>query len=451
MNIQNLVKIIKNSDSRIYDDSKIRFKYGQISQAYSELNFLPGTPILILTNNRFEFIQHWIAIVEHGFVPIPISPSTRSSKIKELINTFKVGGLLSSYLNINLFKEIYLSSTNIGSYTLISFDQKEIMTNPGEIMIMTSGTSGGNTACVHSISSVIKNAEMHNKALGINSTDRQLVILPMYYSFAMIAQTIGALISGCELIIDGPPFTVERFSNLIDEQKISVAAITPTLVRNILNSNINMKKIRVLSVGGDQLESNDVKRLFELGLSKELYLTYGLTEAGPRVATLSVHLADQEDYDSIGYPLDEIKVKIDNADSNNIGELLISSPTVMLRKIGINGSQQIEKENFLSTGDIFQITNKGLLKFKGRMRDFVIHKGEKVNLKSINQLVERYPNILYAKTSLDIQEELQLEIHLRNKNDTFDNNNLIKYLKSNLQSFEVPKKITISDLIDFKK
>ena len=56
---------------------------------------------------------------------------------------------------------------------------------------------------------------MTNKALNITAADKQLIVLPMYHSYGLITQSIGSIISGCELKIDGPPFNANRFADLI--------------------------------------------------------------------------------------------------------------------------------------------------------------------------------------------------------------------------------------------
>ncbi|WP_038343433.1 AMP-binding protein [Acinetobacter sp. A47] len=421
-------------------------------EKYKQMSLPLGTPVLIMAINNFEFLQHWISIIYSGYVPIAISPSTKFNKVKGLIETFKIGALASVKMNKDLLKDITINYSLIGSYSIAYFKQNEVLTSPGEVVILTSGTSGNNTACVHSVSSLIRNAEMHNKALGIVDKDRQLIFLPLYYSFALVAQFIGSLISGCSFVIDGPPFTIDNFNKKIKDRKITVAAITPTIARNIINSKTQIEKIRVLSIGGDQLIPEDVKRIYAKNISEELYLTYGLTEAGPRVSTLAVHEVSYDYYDCVGLPFSEIKYKINKSEEDTVGELLIKSPTLLLRKIGENVVQPVDSEGYLHTGDCFELASNGLLKYKGRIRNFVIYKGEKVNLTNINQVVQQFPNISYANTILNKEkDELELEVCLRDKAVDFSLSNLRTYIKRNLQSFEVPKFVTVKESFDFKK
>ena len=55
-------------------------------------------------------------------------------------------------------------------------------------------------------------------------------------------------------------------------------------------------------MGGDALAPELVARLVELRKGKEVYITYGLTQAGPRVSTLAAHAEPASRFASVGLP-----------------------------------------------------------------------------------------------------------------------------------------------------
>ncbi|RON15583.1 class I adenylate-forming enzyme family protein [Pseudomonas frederiksbergensis] len=439
---------IEDFSKRFTDTSSVRIRFNSILDSYANLNLEPGSAIIILTSNSFEFLQHWIAIVANGLVPVPASPSLKSTRILDLQESLKISGLVGAKINPALYGANHY--VEIGTLRFLEFRNTPAAYAPDEALILTSGTSGINTACVHSISSMVNNAAMHNKALGIHSSDTQLLVLPMYYSYAMVAQAIGSMISGCKLIIDGPPFTVERFANLSHQKNITVSAITPTLVREILQSNSCLPEIRVLSVGGDQLKSSDVDAIRTKPFVNELYITYGLTEAGPRVATLAAHSADVEQLNSVGLPLEGIETRIDSPRENEPGELLIKTPTALHRKVGDNVTQPLRADGFLATGDLFTKDKLGVLRFVGRTKDFVFIRGEKVNTKSISQTAERHPAVRFAKTTLTTDGKLSLAVSPR-EDTSIETSDLSKFLEQRLQRFEMPAEITHASFTEFQK
>jgi long-chain acyl-CoA synthetase len=91
----------------------------------------------------------------------------------------------------------------------------------------------------------------------------------------------------------------------------------------------------VLSVGGDHLERELAARLVELRKGKEVYLTYGLTQAGPRVCTLAAHSAPANRYSSVGLPHEGTEVWLQPVeDGSGRQQLYVKSATVMKRSIG---------------------------------------------------------------------------------------------------------------------
>jgi len=171
---------------------------------------------------------------------------------------------------------------------------------------------------------------------GIKASDKQLVMLPLYHSYGLITQSIGSIISGCELKIDVPPFNAGRFADLILKERISVCCITPTIARELLRKGTTLPPVRSMSIGGIG-SPEEAAELLAKPFINELYITYGLTEAGPRVSVLSSHLSSMEHLDSVGRPFAEVTALIEAPDPNGIGQLLVKTPSVLRRKVGAPG------------------------------------------------------------------------------------------------------------------
>ncbi|CAH9018527.1 AMP-dependent synthetase/ligase [Candidatus Nitrosacidococcus sp. I8] len=128
--------------------------------------------------------------------------------------------------------------------------------------------------------------------------------------------------------------------------------------------------IRVAVCGGAAL-SYDISKEF-LALGVPLLQGYGLTEASP---TISANAADNNDPHSIGMPLQDVEVKVENT-----GELLVRSPGVML---GYWNNPQatteiIDKNHWLHTGDQVRI-DQNRIYITGRIKEIIVlTNGEKI-------------------------------------------------------------------------
>src|SRR5262249_27432690 len=133
----------------------------------------------------------------------------------------------------------------------------------------------------------------------------------------------------------------------------------------------------------------------------ELYVTYGLTEAGPRVSTLAVHREPAERYGSVGGPLDGVAVRLRGTPPcGTAAGRLVSSGTRMLAELGSPQAERaLVEPGVVATGDLFRIDD-GYLYYEGRLSDFVVVRGEKVSLHAVRQFVQSLPDVVRCTTQV---------------------------------------------------
>ena len=92
--------------------------------------------------------------------------------------------------------------------------------------------------------------------------------------------------------------------------------------------------------------------------------------------------------DSVGIPLNGLKVIIDGANSDT-GEILISGPSITSGYYNDN-SADIFKDGYLRTGDIGFIDPDGYIFVTGRKKNIVIVQGMNVQIEEIEQILRSY-------------------------------------------------------------
>jgi acyl-coenzyme A synthetase/AMP-(fatty) acid ligase len=232
-----------------------------------------------------------------------------------------------------------------------------------------------------------------------------------------------------------------------------MSALTPVLIRPMLKADpSSLTRTRVLSVGGDMLEADLVGRLVELREGKELYLTYGLTQAGPRVTTLAAHTAVPSRYSSVGLPLDGTTVFLRPMnDGSGQSQLFVSSETVMKRTIGrVEGRlhNDLVAPKTIATGDAFRQDEDGYLFYMGRLSDFISRKGEKVSLAAVRRHAAQLANVVSVKTRLitldDGTQDFDLELSVDDSAvASQDADEMHKALGRYLRRTEMPRTIHI--------
>jgi long-chain acyl-CoA synthetase len=414
-------------------------QYDQLFEGYARLALQPGSAVLIFAPNSVDFLFHWIAVLANGYVPCAIAPSTKTPLVAALIRSLNIAGLAGPHLDPARYAAKHVA--RIGTFTVLVRDRTPPSYEPFDVLILTTGTSGSQTACVHTIESLVCNASMTNKALNITASDRQLVVLPLYHSYGLITQSIGSIISGCELVIDGPPFNATRFADLIRRDGISICGLTPTIARDLLRRETVLPPVRSLSIGGDRLSPEHVSSLLCKPFINELYITYGLTEAGPRVSVLPAHNASPDTYDSVGLAFTGVTTRIDRPDADGVGQLHVKTPSACRRTVGPSIQRQpFTSDGFLETGDLFTKDTGGYLRYVARNADIVVVNGEKLNVRNIDVVAGQYPDVEFAHTAELGQNALVTRLWARD-DKTLDLDAFKTFLRSRLRLHEVPDTI----------
>jgi long-chain acyl-CoA synthetase len=424
---------------RVSDFGDASPKYDRLLTGYARLALRPGSAVLIFAPNSVELLFHWLAVLANGYVPCAIAPSTKSSLVNALQRSLKIAAIVGPQLDPARHR--VTESVRIGTFDAVVCDRAPPPYEPFDVLMLTTGTSGAQTACVHTVESLVCNADMTNRALNITAADKQLVVLPMYHAYGLVTQSIGSIISGCELKIDAPPFNAGRFAEVIRRENISICGVTPTIARELLRRGTALPALRSMSIGGDRVSREEVGSLLSRSSPRELYVTYGLTEAGPRVSVLPAHQAPLEAHDSVGMAFSGISTRIDRPDAGGVGQLLVKTPSACRRKVGEGVPRQpFTPDGFLETGDLFTKDAAGHLRWVARKADILIVKGEKLNTRNIDSVAERHPDVEFARTTAGDRESLMTRVWARDGKE-LDLDDIKKFMKSSLHLHEVPDEI----------
>ncbi|MDC0253276.1 AMP-binding protein [Bacteriovoracales bacterium] len=268
-----------------------------------------------------------------------------------------------------------------------------------KLLLSTSGTTGNPKLIRLSKKAVKKNTLSIIEALKIESIDRAIINLPLYYSYGLsVLQT--HLNVGASVVFTKTGIIQKEFWEIISKYKVSSFAGVPSTY-NMINKlklynrfPISLKKF---SQAGGKLGNREI-RLFLDQIEKKngfLYVMYGQTEATARITILAAE-ALSANIGSVGKAIPGGKIFIKN--ENGViqkpgieGEIFYQGDNVMM---GYSNSREDLSKcdtqgESLRTGDIGYLDNKGFLYITGRLKRFSKISGIRINLDDLeNQLVE---------------------------------------------------------------
>jgi len=425
-----------------HDPVPTRWSLDDTMTDLARLGLPPGGVVVFAMSNGARLATLYFAALLTGLVPLLISPATPSARVLDLAGRIGAHALVAGRLH----PARYGATTThpvAGAQAVLLDSLSDSAFRPGEVLMLTSGTSGSFSVCVHRVGSLLRNARRHAHAVGMRADDLVLVTLPLHYSYALVAQLFAGLVSGASLVISGPPFSPAAYLSAVRDRGVSSSSITPTIARLLLEHGERLPpSLRMLTVGGDWLASAHVAQLLAMNPVGELYLTYGLTEAGPRVSTLAAHAEPAHRHASVGVPLPGVRVHIHGGGRE--GELLVESDTNLLRKIGAGRSGP--RPGLVATGDVMRIDD-GYLYFRGRLSDFLVVRGEKVSLSTIRRAANAIPGVLSCSLHVEPAAGAEVNIDLRvvmSRQDPVAEHRFRRQLNASLLPSERPRSIVFA-------
>jgi acyl-CoA synthetase (AMP-forming)/AMP-acid ligase II len=169
---------------------------------------------------------------------------------------------------------------------------------PGELpgpghLLCTSGTTGPTPRLYYfTREAALGNARAHVASLGLDAGDRVLLTMSMSHSFGLVAAGLGCALLGAPLLAFASTPDPATLLAAIAEHEVTTVYLTPPLARLLLRHARRrppprLPSLRRLSVGSAPMTRAELAELSRAFAPARVIFTYGLTELGPRVATLS--------------------------------------------------------------------------------------------------------------------------------------------------------------------
>jgi O-succinylbenzoic acid--CoA ligase len=164
---------------------------------------------------------------------------------------------------------------------------------------------------------------------------------------------------------------------------VTMASLVPTMLARILDEDLGrFDGLRGVLLGGGPISDELLQRGLAVGLP--LLPTYGLTETAGQIATLRPD--DPPSNKARPLPGAEIRIEPD-------GRIAVRGPMV---SPGYVGDQDRDPTDWLVTGDLGAVDEKGYLHVIGRADDVIVSGGENIDPGRVEALVTSVPEVSRA-------------------------------------------------------
>lgn len=449
---KNIAFVIKHTENKKVEYENITYKQllediNKLGTAVYSLGF-KGKRIAVIGRNSYEWAIAHLSNLLGGNVSVPLdkdlqydeleSSLIRSkadmiffdkkyeekiSQIKEKNNTnlkeYVCFEEAEGFKNISELLKIGNEKINSGKTDFIN---AKIDENKMAILLFTSGTTSKSKAVMLSQKNIASNVYAMQCVEAIYSTDTNIAFLPFHHIFGstcmvvMLAYGVRTVFPdglryikknlneyGVSVFV-GVPVLVEAIYKTIMKEvqkqgKTKLVNIATKISNFLLKLHIDIRRILFKSIinelggklrfvisGGAPADSKIAKGFNDLGI--EVVQGYGLTETSPVIAAENKRCMKAG---TVGIPMLNVKLEIENPDENGIGEIRVKGPNVMLGYYeNEEATKEVLKDGWFYTGDLGYLDKNGCLAITGRSKNLIVLKnGKKVFPEELETLVNR--------------------------------------------------------------
>jgi len=261
------------------------------------------------------------------------------------------------------------------------------------VIMFTSGTTGEPKGVRLTRRNLLASAEASAYRLGVAPDDRWLCCLPMYH-MGGLAPIVRTALYGTTLVVQSE-FDAEVTGAVIDERTITGVSLVPTMLDRMLDAGWEPPAaLDTVLLGGARASESLLDRAIDRDVP--VSPTYGTTETASQIATARPEQAAVHP-GSVGQPLVNTTVRIlaDDrpAESGEVGELVVSGPTVTPGYLEEDRTAEAFDEAGLHTGDLGYRDADGRLWIEGRRGDRIVSGGENVDPETVAAAIRKHPDV----------------------------------------------------------
>ena len=415
---------------------------------------LKGKRVAIIGKNRYEWILSYVTILNGVGIAIPLDKglpeqeiitSLQRSKADVIIFEENMADLMNKIKDENTTNlKTFILMDNIEKYDFLNIPKliekgkeevkkgnkeyidAEIDNNKMSVILFTSGTTSLAKAVMISHRNIASNVAALRYEQPFCSTDTNIAFLPFHHMYGSTCILLMISAGVNNVFCDG----LRHIQENLKEYKVSVFVCVPLIleamhkkIMHTIDKTGQRKKFEfgkklsqaLLKVGIDIRRKIFKTVLDELGgevravisgaaaLNKQvaedfnafgIYTVegYGLTETAPVVAGENIHTMG---HNSVGKPLCNVEVKIEDPNEEGIGEIAVKGPNVMLGYYeNEEDTKAVLKDGWFYTGDLGYYNKKGYLCIAGRQKSVIVLKnGKNIYPEEIETLINTLPYV----------------------------------------------------------
>ena len=403
----------------------------QLSDGLLGLGLAKGDRVGVLGENRPEWAMAYLAIHRAGGIVVPMDSQLKEQELRHILDDSGTKYVIASQGHLSDVMEVapkvpslvrIICMSKVPEKGIECLDslvgmsaQRETKASPSladlAVILYTSGTTGFSKAVMLSHRNIMSNVSSLARAIPFTPEDIFLSILPLYHTLEATGGFLVPLFGGCSIAYARGLTSKEILEDIRDARASVILGIPllyekmhasmmraiqskPPLVRALFRTNLGLTKamrgitgwnaggilfktvrrkagldsIKYFICGGAPLPK-DVGRAF-VNLGFTFLQGYGMTESSP---VLTLNRPGKAKPESIGFPIPDVEIKLENPDERGVGELVAKGPNIMMGYYKNPQATSLAiQDGWLYTGDLARKDKEGYYYITGRSKNLIV-------------------------------------------------------------------------------
>ena len=408
--------------------------------------------VAIIGKNCYPWILTYLSTIYGNNIVIPLDKGLPDEEIKDLIKRSKANIIVFEDKYIGIMEQMqeekwgdtehFICMEENNKFKtlkqLMEMGKKEFKKGNKKIMstkiddkkmssiIFTSGTTSLAKGVMLSQYNIASNINSLQKVISIYDTDVNMAFLPFHHTFGSTGIMLFLSKGATNVFCDG----LRYIQNNLIEYKVSIFVCVPLLLEamykkimqeikkqnkeKIVKFGIKLSKfllkfkidirrklfkdiinqlggsIRYIVSGASSIDKKVAEGFNNFGMTT--VQGYGLTETSP---VLTAETERTIRYGSIGHPIPDVEIKIENKNEEGIGEIVAKGPNVMLGYYeNEEETNKVLKDGWFYTGDLAYEDKDGYIYIAGRKKNVIVLKnGKNVYPEELELLINNLPYV----------------------------------------------------------
>ncbi len=447
-----------------------------------------GDKVATFSHNHIDTVVLYFACWIMGAVVVPINVNEDENRVKYILENSGTKIIFTRHLYLQKLSNISnpdnINVINFDTFQFddlseeLSFDESYKADKEDECLIVyTSGTTGNPKGVVLTQYNLMSDAQAISNWHNLHNEDVMMCVLPIHHVNGTVVTIMTTMFYGGKLVLNRK-FQTESFFKRLQDEKVKVVSVVPTLLQFLLHSNeeiknYDLKHFSHLICGAGPLTC-ELARKFEDTFGLLIAHGYGLSETTCYSCFIPIDLNKEEHlqwlnefgFPSIGIPIECNEMEIQNEKGEALsedekGEIVIRGHNVMKYYFD---SDEINRKTFefgwFRSGDegFFKYDNNGKKYFfiTGRIKELIIRGAVNISPLEVDEVICSCP---FVKSGIAVGfdndwygEEVGAliipdEAFVNHPDKEKLKEEIISFCKKHLPFFKTPKVVVFNDSI----